>query len=393
MANLGVTFMKNLLLLSIFIINLLADDYEQAVDFYNKQNYKSAAKLFENLCNRDKDMRGCFYLGLFYEDGKVFQKDYKKAVELHNLACNYGNMGSCGHLGYLYENGFGINRSIRYAETLYINSCTNGYVWACYKLGEFYMKSSIEKNGNDANYAKSAVYSKIACENGLEEGCVNLAILHKDGKGVKKDVKFAFDTFLRNCNEIKLAGCGYLGYMYENGEGVEKSAQKAQHFYQMLCDKKDKKSCCSLALLLKKTGDKTGAIANFNRACELDYDLACFELANLYENSVEKEERKLAKEIYEKSCSLKNAQACMKLGILYTQGKTIAQDYKKAVEFFNNACEFGLADGCVKLADIYEKGFIVKQNLLKTKEFHEKACELGEKSSCLKFEEMNSIKF
>ena len=83
----------------------------------------------------------------------------------------------------------------------------------------------------------------------------------------------------------------------------------------------------------------------------------------------------------------------MKLGILYTQGKTIAQDYKKAVEFFNNACEFGLADGCVKLADIYEKGFIVKQNLLKTKEFHEKACELGEKSSCLKFEEMNSIKF
>ena len=392
MANLGVTFMKNLLLLAIFIINLLADDYEQAVDFYNKQNYKSAAKLFENLCNRDKDMRGCFYLGLFYEEGKIFEKDYKKAVELHNLACNYGNMGSCGHLGYLYENGFGINRSTRYAETLYIDSCTNGYAWACYKLGEFYMKSSDEKSSAEANYAKSGVYSKIACENGLEEGCVNLAILRKDGKGVKKDAKFAFDTFLRNCNDSKRAGCGYLGHMYENGEGVEKSAQKAQYFYKMLCDEKDKKSCHLLALSLEKNGDRAGAIANFNRACELGCDLACFELANLYENSSAKEERRLAMEIYEKSCSLKNAKACMKLGVLYTQGKTIAQDYKKAVEFFNNSCKFGLADGCVELADIYEKGFIVKQNLLKTKEFHEKACELGEKTSCLRFEKLNGMK-
>ena len=73
------TFLK---LVSILIINinLFANDFDLAMEEYNKSNYTEAMKLFQKSCDSGNGS-GCFNLGIIYEKGKGINQDYTKVVE------------------------------------------------------------------------------------------------------------------------------------------------------------------------------------------------------------------------------------------------------------------------------------------------------------------------
>lgn len=58
----------------------------------------------------------------------------------------------------------------------------------------------------------------------------------------------------------------------------------------------------------------------------------------------------------ERQCNNGDTGSCVDLGILYFNGDSVKQDYKKANELFSKACEMGNALGCRNLGDLYALG-------------------------------------
>ena len=55
-------------------------------------------------------------------------------------------------------------------------------------------------------------------------------------------------------------------------------------------------------------------------------------------------------------CKLGSAEACYSLGVMYSEGKGVPQDYKKAVEFYEKACNKNMGEACLNLGVMYARG-------------------------------------
>ena len=61
------------------------DDFEYAVDAYEREDYKTAYKLFLPLAEQEDSDAQC-YLGWIYENGHGVPKDIKEALKWFRLA-------------------------------------------------------------------------------------------------------------------------------------------------------------------------------------------------------------------------------------------------------------------------------------------------------------------
>ena len=71
----------------------------------------------------------------------------------------------------------------------------------------------------------------------------------------------------------------------------------------------------------------------------------------------------------ERQCNNGDTGSCVDLGILYFNGDSVKQDYKKANELFSKACEMRNASGCYNLGLLYYNGVGVKQDYKKQVSF------------------------
>ena len=76
--------------------------YEQGEAFYNNKEYDKAFESFKKACDSG-NMRGCFNLGIMYEEGNGVEKDFSKAAELFKKACDGGEMLGCRNLDIIYK--------------------------------------------------------------------------------------------------------------------------------------------------------------------------------------------------------------------------------------------------------------------------------------------------
>ena len=76
--------------------------YEQGRAFYNNKEYDKAFESFKKACDSG-NMRGCFNLGIMYEEGNGVEKDFSKAAELFKKACDGGEMNGCRSLDIIYK--------------------------------------------------------------------------------------------------------------------------------------------------------------------------------------------------------------------------------------------------------------------------------------------------
>ncbi len=103
----------------------------------------------------------CSDLGAMYEDGEGVKKDYKKAVELYNKACDGGVADGCNNLGYMYTHDKGVKRDMTRATGYFRRACDAGSWVAC---GNFAAQLEI---GGDR--ARAAQYYQKACELGKKD--------------------------------------------------------------------------------------------------------------------------------------------------------------------------------------------------------------------------------
>lgn len=132
-------------------------------EIYFYANSLSISKpFFEKACD-NKDMQGCYYIGLYHEK----QKDYQEAKKLYEKACDKKNMSGCFRMGSLYHYGKGVRQDYEVASQFYKRACKYEQPEACYSLG------ILHENGegleHDLSLAKE-FYGK-ACDLGYQEGC------------------------------------------------------------------------------------------------------------------------------------------------------------------------------------------------------------------------------
>lgn len=70
------------------------DDYQDASAAYDAKQYKKAFQLYNQACDGG-DANGCGMVGALYEDGFVVERNPYKALEYYSKACNMGREYNC----------------------------------------------------------------------------------------------------------------------------------------------------------------------------------------------------------------------------------------------------------------------------------------------------------
>lgn len=218
---------------------------------------------------------------------------------------------------------------------------------------------------------------EIACKDGIDRACVDLALLLYTDEPARADRAVRAVVLLTDaCAKVdpnrpltpeeeatkKPApvplsdACDALGHAYEAGIGVEppkKDEEKANELYQKACDARYAPGCVSAGLLAvaKKGKDNVKKAADFyERACKLDARQGCFELAELHEKKAwPGAEDKLAVAFYKKTCNIDPTRGCYEAGALMEEGRVEARE-GEIESLYNLACEHGDAHACSRRA-------------------------------------------
>ena len=102
------------------------DDFQDATDAYNRQDYETAYKLILPLAEQG-DADAQFNLGYMYYAGQGVPQDYKEAVRLYRLSAEQGLAQAQYNLGLMYVNGLGVPQDYVLAHMWWNLSGSNGH--------------------------------------------------------------------------------------------------------------------------------------------------------------------------------------------------------------------------------------------------------------------------
>jgi TPR repeat protein len=87
----------------------LADNFEDALDAYQRAEYATAFKLWRPLADKG-DARAQSSLGSMYISGRGVTQDYAKAARWYRKAADQGDVEAQNNLGVLFYNGQGVSK-------------------------------------------------------------------------------------------------------------------------------------------------------------------------------------------------------------------------------------------------------------------------------------------
>jgi uncharacterized protein len=93
-------------------------------------------------------------------------------------------------------------------------------------------------------------------------------------------------------------------------------------------------------------------------------------------------DNKHARELLDKSCTLKSGEGCFLLSQFYSFGYGVTVDRDRSNKLARTSCDLAYALGCNSVAYDYETGKGGVKDPSKAKDFHTRACKLGLLESC-----------
>ena len=196
--------------------------------------------------------------------------------------------------------------------------------------------------------ARATTLIKQACDGAEMSGCLNLAIMSEQGRGVARDPKLAAELYQRACDQNIGSACAGLAFMHDEGHGVEKDQAAARREYGLGCDHHYFAACTRLGFMLELGlgGEKDDAAAAkiFARACGGAEINGCEAVAR----------RNALPAKSEADCQQRAGPAaanCVNdLGVALIKDRERNPDGAvEGVTFFEKACELGSAIGCGNL--------------------------------------------
>lgn len=260
------------------------------------------------------------------------------------------------------------------------------------------------------HFLTAVEYNQKACDLGSVAGCDDLARAYLSGEGVKKDRKKAFVLSKKSCNlaqsnkeDVDIfdagtaragASCSRVGRMYYKGDaGVKQNKQLALRYFYKACEA-NSAECGMLTDGLAYKKDYKLAFKLAKKGCDLGNDLSCHHLGILYtQGRGVAQDLQKSFEIFYKLChqnqhnqtytlGLKQT-GCYNLALSYANGRGVEKSYKKAFDIFKELCDKDeIGSACAMVGEGYFDAAGVRQDYGKAFEYFGKACDLGEQSGC-----------
>ena len=328
-------------------------------------------------------------LGLCFANGKVVNKDYKRAFELYNLASQKGSSVGTRNVGLYYELGQGVTQNFNKAFEYYTKAYEQGNYLACNDLGRMYRKGL----GVQKDEKKSFNWCQLGANNGNKESICDLGYCYEKGIGCKVDKLKALENYEKAGELGSVTAMSNAGLLYEYGTtGIHKNWDKALQWYKKAAaaghepsKKKIESANANIKKIVCKTCDeyinKLNSGYSENELSLEDGD-AINSLGVCYENGKGvKQDYKKAFELYSLASQKGNSYGTRNVGLYYKLGRYVAQDYKKALEYYLKAYEQGCYLACDSIARLYENGLGVVKDENKAFAWYSKGAEKNNKES------------
>lgn len=167
-------------------------------------------------------------LGRFYEQGVGTARNYTKALEWYGKAAAAGQAEGHYNVGVCYEVGMGAVSDMGKAVQSYQKAADLGLALAMYKLSAIYVSGS----GVPKDTAKGITWLDKAAGAGMAGAANELGIVHLSGLlGQKKDEKKAMAMFTKAADLGNLEAIKNIAVMHKDGIGMKADPAKAYTWY------------------------------------------------------------------------------------------------------------------------------------------------------------------
>jgi len=227
---------------------------------------------------------------------------------------------------------------------------------------EYFEKGVFYSTQGREDWKEAKKYFTKSCNTFYGKGCFELAQLYAKGLGVKADPIQATQLYSKACDLDSNKGCLYFGIAYENAlGGMPRDYLLAQEQYEEACDMQNGGACAKLGIFHLEnralpSSSPQKAQEYLEKACALHSGLGCIRLRYLNTQTVgTPQEYQKAITLYKEKCSAFYKEACLYLGIIYSQDKVVKKDLKEAVFYLEKACRFNNFKACQILSDLYNQ--------------------------------------
>lgn len=192
--------------------NFIAQDYSNAVNYYQKAADCGYAKAQNNL--------GCMYrwgLGIDQSD--------ENAVRWYKQSADQGDSYGQNNLAYMLENGFGVQKNENQARLYYQKSAEQENPYAQANIGLFYWKG---KGGLEKDNSEAVHYYKLSSKQNNLYGYTELGKLYEAGIEVNQSIPSAVALWKEAAKLGNAEACTLLTHhIYAlDGEALAKMAKR-----------------------------------------------------------------------------------------------------------------------------------------------------------------------
>lgn len=326
--------------------------YDKALECMEKEDYAQAKEYFEKAVEEGVTKAYCD-LGNLYYNGNGIEKDYKRAFELYQKGAKAGDPNSLHNLGMCYFWGQGTETDLQKAAFYNEKAAKAGVVKSMFDMGLNYERGY----GVSQNIEKALFWFEKAAEEDFPMAFVELGNLYSVGEMVEKDLEKSFNYYKRGAELGNPTSKLQLSEYFEEGIVVEKDLEKAKSLCQEAYDYYYEKA------IVEDDGE-----AQFRLGIIYFYGMPLVDIDKDYTQSAE---------WFEKSAKNGYDHAQNNLGIMYTHGIGVAQNYEKAFYWYSQAAERMCQEAIGNVANCYYLGRGVVQDYDKAAEYHTKAANLG----------------
>ena len=159
------TFLLSFTFLFLFSSVSFGDDFQDGVDAVQRQDYKTAYKLWLPLAEQG-NAKVQALLGFMYYKGQGVPQDYQEAVKWYRLSAEQGDAQAQYNLALKYDKGQGVPQDYKEAVKWYRLSAEQGIAQAQYTLGVMYVIGK----GVPQDYVLAHMWSNLSSSNGVKNG-------------------------------------------------------------------------------------------------------------------------------------------------------------------------------------------------------------------------------
>lgn len=355
--------------------------------------------------NGDDDIRQCmnylqysadvgfpdsiFKLAILVEQGICFEQDRSRAFELYKKAANRGVTEAQYKAATMMLEGQGTPRAFTEAAFLYQKAARKGHTESIFKCGQLFEYGI----GVTKNIDKALDFYRDAASKGHVQSKRSLAQIIANSQKTnncqtftnhiftQKDIENAFQMMLEAASEGDIEAISNLGEMYRDGIGVEKNMKLAFECFSNVV-KQNINHPFSNKNLNNVCINKRTALIGLNNDTQSHYARASVNLGLMYEQGLSTNpDAKMAVHYYQLSSDFRDPLGQFHLARAYENGIGLRKDLSQAAKFYRLSANQGFARSQFNIARYLEYGIGIPQDKSLAIQYYKCAARQGIKSA------------